>query len=260
MKASEHTEVMLAWWNDRGITRVDLAVRRRDGVVCWQRDRPLESLPLAWARAENLRGAEIYARPARRYAWPLLFLDDVNPLRTGQLASAEDVLVVRTSRGGGCHLWVGCTRPLAEAERAAAQRLLASQVGADLRSTSGEHLGRLAGFRNWKRCGEWVNVLHAGGRRLPWKAPRGSGPPPTGRLSPSTAARAAERPGPTADGQGPDQSESGREWGWVCGRLEAGASPEWVIDRLVERATPRRGRDARRYAVRTVTCALDRRR
>ena len=28
-------------------------------------------------------------------------------------------------------------------------------------SISGEHLGRLAGFKNWKRGGTWVNVLGA---------------------------------------------------------------------------------------------------
>ena len=68
-------------------------------------------------------------------------------------------LAVQTSPAGGCHLWLPCARTLDEAARHRVQRWLAECMGADLGSVSGEHLGRLAGFRNWKRGGCWVNVV-----------------------------------------------------------------------------------------------------
>ena len=65
MKAQEHTQAMLEWWRSAGVERADLAVHRPDGVMIWHRSRPLLSLPLAWARAENVRSAEVYVRAAR---------------------------------------------------------------------------------------------------------------------------------------------------------------------------------------------------
>jgi hypothetical protein len=53
-----------------------------------------------------------------------------------------------------------------------------------------------------------------------------------------------------------DTSQSGREWGWVCGLLESGSDPRSVYYRLVERARPRRGKDAERYASRTIIRAI----
>jgi hypothetical protein len=69
--------------------------------------------------------------------------------------------VVKTSQEGGCHIWLSCTCNLGEWERHQAQRWLAPLAGADIASTSGEHLGRLAGFKSWKRNGTWVNVVAA---------------------------------------------------------------------------------------------------
>ena len=109
------------------------------------------------------------------------------------------------------------------------QRWLAQRIAADLGSISGEHLGRLAGFKNWKRRGTWVNVRtasHAGRRWDPSVVPSlGENPP-----SPSGPRRRAT-----------DTSPSGREWGWVCGQLEAGKPPELVYVRLLKRACARRG-------------------
>ena len=159
MRAHEHTRSMLAWWREIGIERADLAVRQPSGAMIWHCD--LASLPLAWARAQNVRRAEVYVRPARGYAWPLVFLDDVETPRARAVARKYDALVVETSPAGGCHIWLACDRQLAESSRCRAQRWLAQRIAADLGSISGEHLGRLAGFKNWKRRGTWVNVLAA---------------------------------------------------------------------------------------------------
>lgn len=145
-------------WTRLGVTRADLAVRRRDGAMHWQRDRSLEALPLAWARAENAHGADIYIRPARGHAWAVVFLDDVESDLALEVAGSNGGLAIRTLPEGGCHLWLPTSSPLDEAGRGQRQRWLAQQLGADPASTSGEHLGRLAGFRNWKRGGCRVNV------------------------------------------------------------------------------------------------------
>ncbi len=68
--------------------------------------------------------------------------------------------MVHTSPDGGCHLWLRLTHALDEHHRYLAQRWLIPKVNADLGSVSGEHLGRLAGTRNWKRASVWVNVVN----------------------------------------------------------------------------------------------------
>lgn len=250
MRASDQTSVMLRWWKRAGIDRTDLAIRRPDGTMAWHHDQHLHALPLPWARAENVRHADVYIRPARGISWPLVFLDDVLPVSAIAIARKYAALIIRTSPPGGCHVWLRCTTPLAEDERCHAQRWLASRIEADKASISGEHLGRLAGFRNWKRDGAWVNVVLASDLRPPWDASAAIG----GSLDAASCAHAAPSPSTTAD-----TSPSGKEWGWVCGMLEAGLDPVVVHARLLEQARPRRGPDADRYASRTLARALRRR-
>jgi len=251
MKAVEHTSAMIHWWKDAGVNRADLAVRRPDGAMLWHRDLPLDALPLPWARAENARRGEIFVRPARGYPWPLVFLDDVAEEIASRTARKYDALVVKTSEKGGCHVWLSCSRSLDEWSRHQAQRWLAPRAGADVASTSGEHLGRLAGFKNWKRNGAWVNVLTASCHRHRWVPVAGDAVPLLG-VEPTI--------GSTSDrlSCSTDTSPSGIEWGWVCGMLEAGLPPRETYYRLVERARIRRAQDAERYARYTVGKALAR--
>jgi len=242
---------MLAWWHEMGIDRADLAVKLPSGAMMWHRGLAAPSLPLAWARAQNVRRAEIYIRPARGFAWPIVFLDDVAAPLARAVAHKYDALVVETSHGGGCHIWLACDRPLTEAERRRAQRWLAQRVDADLGSISGEHLGRLAGFKNWKRGGTWINVLAASRYERPWD--------PTVVPSACCAQNAALAPIARHLGRTRvDVSPSGREWGWVCDLLEAGWPLDLVYARLLEKARARRGPDAARYAQRTLQHALER--
>lgn len=252
MRAREHTEAMLAAWAGLGVARADLAVRRQDGAMLWQHDRPLEALSLAWGRAENAHEADIYVRPARGHAWPLVFLDDVAPDLALELAGSNGGLAIQTSPEGGCHLWLPTSAPLDEAERFCRQKWLAQQLGADPGSTSGEHLGRLAGFRNWKRGGCWVNVLAT--PQVGQEPRRDADVHPI----PAPGADARKRPDkadPQASGR--DLSPSGQEWGWACRMLEAGWDPQKVYEALVEKAASRRGADAERYAMRTVERAME---
>ncbi len=249
MKAKQQTQAMLRWLHSAGVGRADLAVRRADGAMIWHRSRAIHQLPLGWARAENVRAAEVYVRPARGEPWPLTFLDDVPTQLARRITEKYSALAVETSPVGGCHLWLACQQPLDEPERAAAQRWLAQRTGADPASTSGEHLGRLAGFKNWKRSGAWVNIVGMSWHRF-WDP------------IPALAARCQPilRRGPAASRScaGRDTSPSGREWAWVCGLLEIGREPEVVYHRLVARARKRRGPDAERYARHTVDRAARR--
>jgi len=253
MRANEHTQSTLGWWGEAGVGQADLAVRRSSGAMIWHRDLSLRSLPLSWARAENVRGAEVYVRPARGYRWPVVFLDDVTAPKAVGIARKYDALLVQTSPAGGCHVWLSCSLALAEDTRRQVQGWLARRIEADPASTSGEHLGRLAGFRNWKRGGTWVNVLEARRGGGPWE-------PRVDEICRSRrAARAKQACGEAVQGsERADTSESGREWGWICGMLQAGDDPRLAYSRLVDRARPRRGDDAERYARRTVARALER--
>lgn len=251
MRAADHSQRMLQGWAEVQVGRADLAVRRSDGAMLWRRDQPLEGLPLSWARAENAHGGEIYIRPARGFAWPLVFMDDLPIPVARQLALAYGAMVIQTSVAGGCHVWLPCDRALDEDARLQAQRGLAARFGADKASVSGEHLGRFAGFKNWKRGGCWVNLLCAmdGARRFPVQA---------AAASPALRATQPPRPGTVTRGGSGDHSASAQEWGWVCHLLEAGQPPEHVYQMLVDRAASRRGSDVERYARRTIEKALAR--
>jgi len=256
MKAADHTRTMLAAWSEAGVDRVDLAVRSAEGKMLWQRNRALQDLPMAWLRGANAHGSEIYIRPARGFDWALVFLDDVAIPVAMEAAGRHGGLVVQTSPAGGCHLWLPCPTPLDEDGRCRAQRWLAGQLGADPASVSGEHLGRLAGFRNWKRGGCWVNALAwvrpIKGLRQALDAP----PELQGKrgLAPPLASAPAKSGAPGMPGR--DLSPSGREWAWVCSRIEMGMDPERVRRELVVMASGRRGEDAERYARRTVARAM----
>lgn len=253
MRAAWHTETMLAAWRSARVDRADLALRQPTGTMLWQAGLALEDLPLAWARAENAHGADVYIRPARGLDWPMIFLDDLAPAVAEQTARDYGGLALLTSPAGGCHLWLPCEQALGEAERHQVQRSLAGRLGGDPGSVSGEHLGRLAGFKNWKRGGCWVNVVFQ---------PRGA-PGAVPLMLPAEALKGSPRPrsrtpAPCASGipSGRDSSPSGQEWGWVCRMLERGCPPEDVYDQLVEMARVRRGDDAERYARRTVERAV----
>ena len=250
MHASTRTATMIHWWAQAGIVSADIAIRRADGAMLWQHGCSIDHLPLSWARAHNVRQADVYVRPARGAPWPLVFLDDVAPKKALRIAGKYASLVVRTSPAGGCHLWLQVATPLDEQRRYQAQRWLMSRVDADPGSVSGEHLGRLAGMKNWKRQGVWVNVIASDDlHRPPWD------PTPALELTPPNRPRPITSPRSSAT-FGVDRSESGQEWGWVCGALEAGISPAIVYRKLVDRASQRRGPDAERYAKRTVNRAL----
>lgn len=262
MRAREQTDRMLRWFQGAGVTLHDVAVRRRDGTFlsehsCGLEPRSLERC-LAWARFENTAGADVYIRPAPGHDWPVVFLDDVSARCARAVASRYGSLVVRTSavEEGGCHLWLRVSAALDEARRKQVQRWLARRAGADPASTSGEHWGRLAGMRNHKRGGVWVNVVGSS-RRPPWEPARVAA-----RLTTELSRRAAPDRHCTVRQRASEgttgRDESVAEFAWCCHQLSRGAPPDWIEAALTERAQGRGKRNPEQYARRTVRAALDR--
>jgi hypothetical protein len=249
MKAKDHTAFMLKWWKNANIHQVDLAVRQSSGHMMWHNNHSIDNLPLSWAKAENVKQSDIYIRPARGCSWPLVFLDDVNPTMAVRIAKKYHTLVIHTSNSGGCHLWISLSNSLDEFSRYQVQKHLAHLVTADLGSISGEHLGRLAGMKNWKRQGVWVNTI-----QVERSNQRPLDPTPLFNISQSSpkTTRSVSKSNRSLN----DSSESVKEWGWVCGALQSGMDPQAVYNRLLEHSLPRRGHDAKRYVGYTIKRAL----
>ena len=114
------------------------------------RDRVVRSL-----RADNRLGFNVYLWPyaeRRNAGYIFLDLDHARPdvLQDMRIHGHEPCVVLETSPG---HLqaWVHVsTKPLKPAVATTLGRLLAERYGGDRASTDWRHLGRLAGFRNFK--------------------------------------------------------------------------------------------------------------
>ncbi len=244
MRARDHASRMLSWWSAVGIDSADIGVRYHGGAMITHGDLELTALPLDWARAANVRGADVYVRPARGRHCSVVLLDDVRQSLALSIAKKYAALVVHTSPPGGCHVWLRCSMPLAEHERHELQRWLAHRCGADPGATSGAQFGRAAGFKNWKRDGCWVNTIAANFDGPSWDPPITTPKTPPSKRTPSSVER--------------DRSQSAREWGWVCGLLEAGVAREVAYQRLLEAAKARQRPQAERYAALTIANAARR--
>ena len=245
---------LLDWFQSAAVDRFDLAVNRHGptnatdrfipGQTNLDRDGLIHSL--GWLRQQNAHGASIYFRPTRDWEWPLVFLDDVKTNAALGICAKYASAVVQTSPGL-CHVWLKTARNLSRAERGKVQRWLAPLAKADPGSTSGDHFGRLPGFKNHKpaRLGAWVNLLNSttGMAFDPTPALLSSSLFPKGSVLDSSSGQACVQK---------DRDESAAEFGWVMGELRRAVPADAILPRLVEHASPRRGADAHRYAAQTV--------
>ncbi|GAV19305.1 mobilization protein A [Mariprofundus micogutta] len=237
-----------------GITSFDLAARGagkmilREDVQAGDIDRYLK-----WLGAENAKGSEIQVRPHRHDSNAVIFLDDVERGQALAISRKYSACVIETSKEGGCHIWLQTDRPLNERERYLAQRHIQPLINSDRGSISGEHFGRLAGFKNHKRAGQWVNVISVSSAGA-WTVPREA----LIDCEPSVSNQPFSPPSGVCvvNNSSTGGSESENEWGYVCGRLEHGADPILLERELVERATGRGKRNAVSYAHRTIKRAL----
>lgn len=237
----------LRWFTKHGVSAFDLAIARRSpkgtilaflspSVTGHQNLSVHQLRPLfPWLRAENARGADIYFRPSQLAGWPVVFLDDL-PLRWAQRISGKYAAAVVETSPSCCHVWIATTTNLDTNQRFLAQKFLIHRLDglADPNSASGDHWGRLPGFRNHKpNRNAWVNLRMTSCQR-PWSPVCVSSLPSSSRLQPI---------------QNPKHDPSRLEWGWVMGALENHLPQRLVFHRLIQRASQRRGHtDATRYA------------
>lgn len=250
LKPTEQIGAFLNWMETAGVDRFDLAlirfgVNNPAGVFIpgsTNLDRTGLEKSLPWMRYENSRTAGVYFRPARGRAWPLLFLDDVAPDEAHLLADRYSAALIETS-AGRFHVWLLTDSTLNERQRYEAQATLAKQAGADPGSVSGEHWGRLPGFKNRKLGKEdWVNL-----RRLSIGVsyPVSHFPEVTCGLAPQPRVK-------PQSANGDERDQSAVEWKFVRSALEAGVPPTVVERQLLEQCADRRGQDAQRYVTRTM--------
>ncbi|MHB1529227.1 MAG: DNA-primase RepB domain-containing protein [Acidiferrobacteraceae bacterium] len=102
-----------------------------------------------WGVARNIRGENLYLRPARGWPWPLVLIDDLPNARAFAIARKYSSLVIETTLNN-CQVWIATNPPINEQQRLAVQRCLCARVGSDPGSVSGEHWGRAPGFQNMK--------------------------------------------------------------------------------------------------------------
>lgn len=271
---------MLDFFEENGVTMWNIAaLNRQTGKMkgdARPRDRAEAEKCMGWCWHENMRGADVFIRPARWLpagepaAWPIVFLDDVSGEQAAAITARGRALVVQTSPGRH-HIWLATDKALTEAERTAVQRLLVQRYGGDPGSVSGDHFGRLAGYKNVKRGGCWINIVATAASRPPLPvAPLLDAPaPPRPGGHPIPSPPAGGRARVLYDALGGSESE--REFGYIIGRLRwlKSADPsrlpteaERLTAQLAQRAMARGKRkskhEAYMYATRTVSQALRR--
>ena len=121
---------------------------------------------LTAARGENgTRTANILVRPDPARDHPWLFLDDLPEACARDLAHRHAAVAVETSidaRGvKNCQVRLLADRPLSQAQRTDAQRVVQARLHGDEGSIAGEKWGRLPGFTSQKpgKKGQWTNLV-----------------------------------------------------------------------------------------------------
>ena len=184
---------MIEWFFGHGSSSLDIHLRcpRIKGISYYDerwywitshanlsKERAFELLK--WCRYKNFDGADVYIRPHRHNAHPIIFLDDLTINKANSVSEKYTSLAVETSLNN-TQVWVQTTKSLSEAERLCAQRYIASTGYSDKGSISGEHLGRMCGLRSHKRnC--WVNLIQTSTQKKyqakleqpPYLSPRGA--------------------------------------------------------------------------------------
>lgn len=210
---------------------------------------------IGYAGYANLhKSANIFVRPARKCDGGLLdhailFIDDVPAGAVEKICDLWSAAIVETSKAS-YQAWIRTRWPLNEQSRARAQSALALKFNTDRASVSGEHYGRLPGFRNRKptRNNDWVNVIKVSGGALLDPAPYLRKPSKMER--PVTWDTKVTSPANGVDA-------SAAEFGFALNALKNGADPAIVRDNLLRRAILRRApADAQRYVDYTMSKCL----
>lgn len=123
-------------------------------------------------RAKNAKRQDIYFRPSHTthptgevpngscVAYPYFVLDDVEVEVSKEIARRHRCFLVSTSIEGGCQVWIVCNRAIDTITRHKIQSHFASRGICDKGATSGSQYFRFPHFKNHKRRGQWVNLIH----------------------------------------------------------------------------------------------------
>jgi hypothetical protein len=254
----------LDWFESVAVDRWNLACLGEHGMInhARPRDRAEALRAGAWAWSRNLRGENVYLRPARGTNWSVVMLDDLPANMVTGIAQKYSSLVLETS-SHNFQVWVFVNQPLTEPARLNVQRHLLQKAGADPGSASGEHFGRAPGYRNTKPDrGNFLARIAAATRGLSLDvAPYLTAAPVSS--SPAKGGACAISRGSTVCGT----DESRREFGYCLARLDMARRAgrlawemfhlEWdLARRAVERGKRKDLAAAKKYANLTVRKAL----
>ena len=259
MNTIAERQVQFAAWLLAGVGRLDLAAATYEPtgkVGCVEQARApltgdnIEKM-LAWARARNAHGAQVWVRPAAELAAsPFLMLDDVRIARAMAVPHKYAAAVIETSPGNA-QVWLRASRHLTREQRQDVLRSLCRLIGSDPGAISEPRWGRMPGFRDRKpgRSG-WTNtVVLAEGRQFD----------PSPHLAAAAPAGTPAATGFVARDRGAKRDESRAEFCFAARALRRGVPVETVIERVARHALDRGKRrgadDARLYAARTVARA-----
>lgn len=252
-----------------GVGTIDLATRAPAGSfqtwsglgVC---DKSMDQA-LAAVRKCNAKGRDVYFRPTRGTPACITMSDDLTLDAAQQLADGRAHLLAETSPNN-YQLWLKTDRMLNEGERKTVQQALIAQHGGDPGSASGEHFGRLPGFKNRKPKYDlpWVNLVQYSldGDALAVEGllstPRGACAlePPAGVPSIHSAGVAFQTRSPSPSS---DSAESHKEFKYAAESLRHKVPRNKIIASIADRALARGKRRtiaaAEQYATRTVDAA-----
>ncbi|ADL55550.1 RepB family DNA primase [Gallionella capsiferriformans] len=174
MKPEQQRQAMLDWLMATSRlgtdTRFDIGIGDANKALYFRRSglSRLRSLDLQmripFFKAANISGVGQVSRPLNIYvcaavtepqSW--LMMDDLTLNQSRRVAGERTHMIIQTSPGLH-HLWLATSRLISIAERKACQQVLQQRYGGDAASVSGDHFGRLPGFKNIKR-GKWVNFV-----------------------------------------------------------------------------------------------------
>lgn len=248
------TDTMLRWFFENGVSTIDIHLRCPKVVnanynsddwfwLTQHNDLTMEkSLSLMkWCRFKNSKGSDIFIRPHRHDKQPIIFLDDLSLSKATMVSNKYRSIVIQTSPNN-TQAWVVLSERLSENERKSIQQYISEKGFSDKGSISGEHLGRLCGFKSQKRkC--WVKYVRSS------QAIKYSPPKPEPSSLPRRGACANKNAGM--------KTMSEVEFSWVLSKARRGLSSNTLIN-ILEKSAKARGKPSpEKYAERTVRRAIE---
>lgn len=254
-KPSTETNAMLQWFFRQGVSSLDIHLRcpkfknaeyRSDDWI-WLTSHQKLSLEKAnhlmkWCRFKNHKGSDVFIRPHRYDKQPIIFLDDLTLEKAMLVSRKYRSLLIETSPNN-TQVWVSLEKSLSEGQRKALQAHISTLGFTDRGSVSGEHLGRLCGFKSQKRT-YWVKHLsESTSKRYD---------PPNLRASPFPHGGACAN-----SRQEGRSSLSETDFSWVLSEIRKGVRPDELIRSLATSAEARGKPAPMKYATRTVRRAIE---